>query len=190
MPRRSIALPAAGLLLAFTAACSGELSRSHARALLDEAPSFATPSTYTLREGHVSTGLSRPGPHDDEADAWRALAEQGLLILEDGGEVYRPMGTSYHRYTVTLTETGRAAFEPQAENRWSAPVARKRVVEVTGISRISETLADVEYTWTYEAVTPLGETLLPAIGLTPDALGAPRPGRALLRKFDDGWRAR
>lgn len=177
------------VLVAISAACSSDLTRSSAAALLEEAPAHSKPLVYTLREGTVTPQWSPLEASRNDAKTWTALAREGLIELEDLGRDPTAFGPPFfNRYEIRLTDKGRETFDAGPEGTWSIVVAHKRVQEVTGIVKHIPTVADVEYTWSYELESPLAELCLPGLGTTPEDITRPQKGRAVFRKFDDGWR--
>lgn len=151
-------LVAIAVLVLAATACSSDLTRSRAEDLLAGSPKHARPIVYSLREGRVTPEWSPMEAGRDDVKTWQALARDGYIELEDLGPDSQGFGPPFfNAYSIRVTEKGRSVFRAGEAGTWSVEVATRQVGEVTGIVKHIPTIADVEYTWTYEAVSPLFE---------------------------------
>lgn len=138
----------------------------------------------------------RERPTQSPMPVWRTLESAGLIRLVDTLPPVDPSAT-VPGCVPLLTEMGerrsreqgwqeisRPGFLGVRDHFWIVPMARRQVAEVTGVTEPAEegTKAEALFTWRW-ALLAGGE---PAPGLLPNEGGT---GRAVLQKFDDGWRA-
>lgn len=216
------------VLVMLPAACEGsrELSRSSAAELIRNSGQFREPEAVTLK--------SQPGwalraesadEHEEQATA-RAVEAYADHFAEVA--VLRHLGLVDIRAAVTsrptpghpfwefrvgphLTDEGRreAAPDPAGARREALALARRELIEVTGISATQDGVARVEYTWrlvptgagaafdpTNAAYRSLPEQLQKLV-VRPTSLtgataerryGGTKNSTAVLRRYDDGWR--
>jgi hypothetical protein len=206
--------------------CTGsrELSRSRALALLKDSKDFRSPVSLLLTTHHGS-------PIEAQSLDEPALGAQTRIIeryLKDHPQVavFQYLGLVEVRATVVqtpeadhlwwkfdlqpaLTEKGEELAARERTPGQAVPIARKEVIEVTGITKTSEGSAEAEFTWK-EVPTEMGEVFDPqsaAFRSLPEtlreAITKPRGiiGRDATRKYgeiytatavyqlyDDGWR--
>ena len=211
-------------MLASGCAGSRELSRSRALALLKESKDFRSP---------VSLGLTNDKDSPIEAQSLDepSVTAQARIIeryLKDHPQMamFHHLGLVEVRATVVqtpvadhlwwkfdvmpvLTEKGKALAAREGAPDQSVPISRKEVVEVTGIRKVTEGSAEVEFTWK-EVPTEAGEVFDPqsaAYQSLPAALqdaitklrgmmgrdatrkyGEIYTATASFQLYDDGWR--
>lgn len=214
------------------AACgSKELNRSSAADVLEASDAFKNPVSITLQPQYrQSLALGGVGgqtvPKEEVALKRFFESHPDLAVLNHLGLVefkvtniqYPDSAASPVSVTATLTDAGKSASGDwqQAGDGWTIPIARRELVEVTGLTggEGESKTARVEYTWRWK---PLGigtnfdmtsadyQRLPESVRRSPggasfaDALrgvgtvtffegGKPQKGSAALQKYDDGWR--
>lgn len=223
-----LAIFAAMGLIAFSTACSGsrELTRRHARDLIEGAGDFRRPISVVLpgkrdqptraKATDEAEGEARERAFDEYAHSHTEMAVFSQLGLINFTATLIEGPSPEHewwRFSVepVLTDKGgrEAVEEPAGSGRKGIAIARREVIEVTGLTAPKEGAARAEFTWK-EVPTPAGEAFDPT-GDTYRALpewvrrdlagpasglgkglerkyGVARKGSALLRLYDDGWR--
>jgi|SRR5918911_3904921 hypothetical protein len=215
-----------GILIVLATSCVGskELSRSRALALLKDSKDFRSPAALLLTTDHGSPieALSLDEPASEAQtriiarylkDHPQAAVFHYLGLVEVRATVVQTPEADYlwWKFDVepALTEKGRELAAKEHAPDQSVPIARKEVVEVTGIRKISEGSVEAEFTWK-EDPTEAGEVFDPqsaAYRSLPKTLQEeirqPRGimGRDATRKYgevytatasfqlyDDGWR--
>lgn len=91
-----------------------------------------------------------------------------------------------------LSEKGRGAskewrHDPNQPNIYHVPVAVPQIEEVTGITKESDVLRQVRFSWRIQ-LTPIGEAALPQATRDKYRIEEVQDGTATFRLFDDGWR--
>jgi hypothetical protein len=215
-----------GMLIMLATGCTGsrELSRSRALALLKDSKDFQSPISLLLTKDHDSP-IEAQSLNESASEARARIIER---YFKDHPQVavFRHLGLVEVRATVVqtpeadhlwwkfdvepfLTDKGKElAARERAPDR-ALPIGRKEVIEVTGIRKVGDTGAEVEFTWK-EVPTEAGEVFDPqsdAYQSLPlelqETITKPRGmmGRDVTRKFgevytgaasfqlyDDGWR--
>ena len=163
-------------LLCFTIACSPRdfLSRRLARDLIAGAPPFKTLQIFDLKSGIVSN-------QEFNSPESLVLERRGWII---GTQQKCPPGVQPPPcWEVVLSPAGVEIFKPLmpsgASGMVPVPVARREVVEITGISKAG-TFADVEFTWRWVPVNEVGSALYDSGVRYRTSVG--------FRCYDDGWR--
>ena len=138
----------------------------------------------------------RARPTQSPMPVWATLESAGLVRLVDtlppvdrsatvpaGVPLLTAKGERMAREQA-WQETSRPGFLGVRDHFWIVPMAQRQVAEVTGVTEPAEgsTKAEALFTWRWALLTGGG----PAPGLLPNEGGT---GRAVLQKFDDGWRA-
>lgn len=149
------------------ASCSKQLSRSEALSYLIEHPEITTSTTLRFTEGQLSASEIYDG-------AYGALIRQGLATATIDGADPRAL-----TYTFSLSDGGktRASSWRRDAGAIELPVAGKRIDSITGMVTASESEADVEFTWQWQALFP--HVHVPTGTML---------GNARFRRYDDGWR--
>lgn len=216
------------VLVILPAACVGsrELTRDKAAELIRNDEQFRAPESIALKP---QPGWAQRVQSADEAQG-QATARAVESYTEYFAEVavLRHLGLVDVKVTVTerptpthpfwefrmephLTDEGRkeAAADPASAGRQAIALARKELIEVTGISIPRDGVAQVEYTWrlvpteagaAFDTTTPAYKNLpapLQKLVVRPTSLTRATAERrydgtkrstALLRRYDDGWR--
>lgn len=178
--------------------CGGErdeLSRDAvAEKIAVAGPMADTMRAFIAREGTAPCANHRNHPTTTVMPVWASLEEAGLIQLYDSlpPEIAQ-LGISncFGRLT-SKGEAAAGAWTPDSQHvlmgvyqrGWTAPLARREVVEVTGVSVPAEGGSEAEATfrWRWQMLLPDAK---PAPGLFRVDSGE---GRAALQRFDDGWR--
>jgi len=220
------------LLAALCAAACGskELTRSRAADVLRSSEEFQKPvAVALLPEYRQSLTLIGTGSHTmpREEFALRRFLEShadlatlnhlGLVEFRVGRIEYPDSVSSPVTVTVELTDEGRSASREwqQSGPRWMIPIARRALVEVTGLNGSADSkTARVEYTWKWEPTATgrnfdvssrehgsLPESVRRSFGgasfadvlrdagrVTLFDSSKALKGAATLRLYDDGWR--
>lgn len=138
----------------------------------------------------------RAQPTQSPMPVWATLESAGLIRLVDTLPPVDPSATQPACVPLLTRkgeqaardqrwqETSRPGFLGVRDHHWIVPMAQRRVAEVTGVTVPAEggSTAEALFTWRWTLLT--GGT--PAPGLLPGEGGT---GRAVLTRFDDGWRA-
>lgn len=218
-------------LLCLTACGSKEMTRSRAADLITSSEAFKNPVTITLRpEYHQSLALtgtdSQSIPKEEIAlrrfleshPDLAVLAHVGLVEFKVKGIEYPNSASSPVTVTASLTGEGRTASRgwQQLGEGWAIPIARRELVEVTGLwgGEGDSKKARAEYTWRWNPVgvgtsfdtsnrdyqnlpestrrNPAGTSFADALGgvgrVTFFDGGKTQKGSATLQLYDDGWR--
>jgi len=171
-----------------TGPIKGNLNRSGAARLLNESKRLKETKVLTL---HMNPPTSCESITKD--DPIREMKSLNLVSYQNKnltvGQGMFAMGMK--NCIVELTEEGKRmssgwkftkAINQFDIDKWEIPIAKKSLVEVTGIIGGDKEQAQVEYTWKW-VPNELGEklnNLRPSLEL--------QKGRAAFRKYDDGWR--
>ncbi len=167
-----------GSVLCSALACSPRdfLTRRLAADLIAGSDIFKTPQEFGLRTGVVSNKLYR-------APEYLVLRHHGWITAANvpcPAEV-----TPAPCWQVDLTPLGvdtlrnLVSSKAAASRYFSIPVARRELVEVTGINK-NGNVADVDFQWKW---TPLNE-----VGAALYAGGVEYNSTVSFRHYDDGWR--
>lgn len=219
---RILILVSATLIFLATSCGAGsrELTRGRAAAMIGSSTDFRAPVSFPLKK---ETGLLLRPESDGEIESQaRARAIETYFQANPQMDVLRQIGLMDVRAALRkrpeenygvwsfdvepfLTERGEKAVaaEQVEEAGQSVALARREVVEVTGITKTTDVVAQAQYTWS-EAPTEAGQAFVPG---TPEyerlpaslrqALeqrhqtkdyGKTRQGTAIFQLFDDGWR--
>lgn len=191
--RRAVTLAAAALL-----GCGGErdeLSRDAvAEKIAGAGPMVDTMRAFVAAEGTAPCANHRNHPTTAVMPVWASFEAAGLIQLHDSlpPEIAQ-LGISncFGRLT-SKGEAAAAGWTPDSQHvlmgvyqrGWTAPLARRQVVEVTGVSVPADGGSEAEATfrWRWQMLQP---DTKPVPGLFRVDSGE---GRAALRRFDDGWR--
>lgn len=208
----------------------GDLTRDSARRLIEESERFKAPIVVTLKDQKELP--LRPDSHDEMEQEARARVIAMHLSSNPALAVLRHLGYAEVRATLvrharvpdralpepwvfnlepTLTDKGREAAKSQGlTDDKTVPLARREVVEVTGV-RKEGIRGEAEFTWkavpteagkafdpmsdTFKSLPPeLREALTKSRGIGPFARGATigladlHRTSAVFQKYDDGWR--
>lgn len=215
-------------LAAFYAGCSAsrELTRTRAAALIRDSEEFRHPVSVPLPGEREQPVRALPPGESEEAAGGRALDEYARSHVEVAA--FRQLGLvdlratlvegpspehAWWRFSVepVLTEKGEkeGVGEPGGKGRNGIVIARRELIEVTGLTAPKEGEARSDFTWK-EVPTTAGEAFDPTTdthgglpkwirrGMAGPAsglgkglerkYGVTRKGAALLRLYDDGWR--
>lgn len=225
------------LLIVFALICcacsSKELSRSNAQSMIESSPAFRQAADIQLVDAYyeqMPSGLDKASPDETREQAQqRVLTQQmvwkpqmaaanklGLATLKadfvkEEKAVIQVAAQWYFKLIARATDKGKALWKDYElpETDESLPVARKEVIGITGITKLGETQAAVEFTYKW-IPNELGKTLDPTteefkklpIEIQKDLTGkgsesnqnksfdwsGERRGKALFQKYDDGWR--
>lgn len=211
----------AGLLLLIAQGCAGtgELTRTRAAELIGSSQAFSAPVSLPLKK---ETGWNlRPLSEDEPEAEAQARAAENYYQAYPQMDALRRLGLMDVRATVRerpgenhgvwafdvepfLTEQGKelASGGREDQNAPSVILARRELIEVTGITRDGQT-SQAEYTWK-EVPTAAGRAFVPD---SPEHESLPPPlrqtlrgrnqtkefdkvrrGRAVFQLYDDGWR--
>lgn len=225
--RGLLTAPAIAVLSALTLSCagSGELNRTAAADLIRDSEEFRRPVTVTLL-GKREWPTEARSADEPEGEA-RARAADGYARTIPEVAAFRHLGLldfrarlvegpspahAWWRFELepVLTEKGeQAAAGAGGTRQKEIAVARRELVEATGVTSPQAGAAQAEFTWR-QVPTPAGEVFDPE-GQTFKSLpgwlrqliegppggfgrsavrryGSVGKGRALLRRYDDGWR--
>jgi len=164
--------------LCFTAACSPRdfLTRRLAADLIVASDEFRSPQQFWLRTGIVSN-------KDYSSPEYLVLQRHGWI---SGSNAACPPDISPSPcWDVALTPNGVNIFrdlipnDAAASQYFSVQVARRDLVEVTGISK-SDELAEVDFRWKWTPLNALGSALYNE--------GVEYVSTVGFRHYDDGWR--
>ncbi|MBZ5653950.1 MAG: hypothetical protein LAO56_01590 [Acidobacteriia bacterium] len=178
---RFVRLPKLLLLIAVACsslACSPRdfLTRRLAANLISGSEIFKNPQVFWLRTGIVSN-------RDFNSPDSMVLQHRGWII---GTEKKCPPGVDPPPcWDVVLSPLGVDVFRPLVSDTspgigpMSLRVARRELVNITGISKAG-TFADVEFTWRWVSLNPVGAALYDE--------GVHYRSTVAFRSYDDGWR--
>jgi hypothetical protein len=221
------------ILIVLAMGCSGnmgDLTRDNARKLIEDSERFKAPLVVILKD-QKELPLRPESPDETEQEA-RARVIDMHLSSNPALAVLRRLGYTEVRATLvrharvpdralpepwvfnlelTLTDKGREAAKSQGlTDDKTVPLARREVVEVTGV-RKEGIRGEAEFTWkavpteagqafdltsdTFKSLPPeLREALTKARGIGPFASSATidwadvHKTSAVFQKYDDGWR--
>ena len=166
----------AAVLLCLSVGCSPRdfLSRRLARDLIAGAEVFRAEQLFSLKTGVVSN-------QDFNSPESLVLQWRGWII---GTQQKCPPATAPAPcWDVVLSPAGVGAFKsllPNGANANAAvKVARREVVEITGISKYGS-FADVDFLWHWVPTNEVGNALYDA--------GVRYRSTVSFRRYDDGWR--
>lgn len=206
----------------FIVGCAGtqELTRPRAVEMISGSQVFSAPVSLPLKK-ETSWNLRPSSADESEADA-QAHAVENYYQAYPQMDALRRLGLMDVRATVRerpdenhgvwafdvkpfLTESGKGMASDERENQGtpSVIIARRELIEVTGITKAGDRTAQAEYTWK-EAPTAAGRAFvlggsehegLPAAlrqalherNQTKD-FDKVRRGRAVFQLYDNGWR--
>ena len=159
-------------------ACSPRdyLTRRLATDLISTSNAFRTQQRFTLQTGIVSNqAYVSPETlvleHHGWISATPARCSPGLAPPPCWDVLLTPLGVDTIHPLVPAEQSGRSSLE--------FPVAKRELVEVTGISK-EGSQADVEFTWKWVPLNEVGGALYSADLRYTSTVG--------FRHFDDGWR--
>ena|SRR5579859_2132218 len=170
------------LLFLLAVACSPRdfLTRRLAADLISTSDVFKTPQLFWLKTGIVSNkDFSSPDFLVLQRHGWVVGTEQRcpagvepppcweVLLTPIGVDTIRPL------ITTTLPDRGHETGPIGIQ------VARRELVSISGISKAGN-FADVEFTWRWAALNPVGAALYDS--------GVHFRSTAAFRGYDDGWR--
>ena len=156
------------------------LTRRLAADLISASDTFKEPQLFSLRTGIVSN-------KEFSAPDYMVLQHRGWLI---GSEVKCPAGIDPPPcWDVLLTPIGVETVRPLISSAglgngrdngpMEIPVARRQLVGISGISK-GGNIADVEFTWRWVSINPVGAALYDS--------GVRYLSTVGFRSYDDGWR--
>lgn len=173
---RIAATMTAAVLLCSTIACSPRdfLSRRLARDLIAGAEAFRAEQVFSLKTGVVSNQeFNSPESLVLQRRGWIIGTQQKCPPTISPAPcweiVLSPAGVDTFKSLLPRGATGIAAVK----------VARREVVEITGISK-SGNFADVEFLWHWVPTNEIGNALYDA--------GVRYRSTVSFRRYDDGWR--
>jgi len=165
-----------GLLLLASCSPRDFLTRRLASDLIAASDSFKTPQQFVLQTGIVSN-------KDYSAPEYLVLQHHGWISATDApcpsGTVPPPC------WDVLLTPSGvdtvRVLAPPEGSGKssFAFPVARRELVDVTGISK-QGIAADVDFTWRWVPLNEIGAALYSS--------DLHYKSTVAFRQYDDGWR--
>ena len=171
-----IAAAIMAVLLCSSVGCSPRdfLSRRLARDLIAGAEPFRAAQVFSLKTGVVSNG-------DFNSPESLVLQRRGWIIGTQ--QKCPPTITPAPCWDVVLSPAGVEAFKsllPSGATRFvGIRVARREVVEITGISK-SGNFADVDFLWHWIPTNEVGNALYDS--------GVRYRSTVSFRRYDDGWR--
>ena len=215
-----------------SAACnSNKLTRSSAAGLLESSEAFRKPVAINLLpEYRQSLTLIGEGSRDKPKEEFAlqrfleshadlaALNHLGLVEFKVTGIQYSDSASSPVTVTSALTDKGRSASRQwqQSGGGWTIPVAKRELVEVTGLTggEGESKQARIEYTWKWQPTeagasfdvsgqayqtlpasvrqnlggASFGDMLRSAGQTIPFDSSKTQKGTATLQLYDDGWR--
>ncbi|MCA1633226.1 MAG: hypothetical protein LC785_06040 [Acidobacteria bacterium] len=234
--RRRIARLCWGLLGAVIVTCSAacgsnKLTRSSAATLIESSEAFRKPVTISLLPEYRQTlALIGEGSRDMPKEEFAlhrfleshadlaALSHLGLVEFKVTGIQYPDSASSPVTITSSLTSKGSSAARQwqQSGEGWTIPIAKRELVEVTGLTggEGESKQARVEYTWrwlpteagasfdvsgqAYQSLpasvrqnlggASFGDMLRAAGQRLPFDSSKSQKGEATLQLYDDGWR--
>lgn len=165
-------------LLSMALACSSRdfLTRSLAADLISASPTFRSPQVFWLKTGAVSNReFNSPDSMVLQHHGWivgtQTRCPPGLEPPPCWDIVLSPLGVGVFRPLIPATDPGVGPT--------SVHVARRELVAITGISK-GGNFADVEFTWRWVALNPVGAALYDS--------GVHYHSVVQFRAYDDGWR--
>ena len=153
------------------------LTRRLAADLISASEPFKTPQKLLLVTGVISNkDYAAPERSVLQHRGWissiSAPCSSGLAPSPCWNIVLTPSGVDTVRSIMpSPPDAGTSSF--------SIPAAKRELVEITGISKQSNT-ADVEFTWKWIPLNEIGEAIYPS--------GVNYKSTVSFRKYDDGWR--
>ena len=173
------AVPPLLVMLCSVLACSPRdfLKRRLAADLISASDTFKAPQVFWLKTGIVSNReFNSPDSMVLQHRGWIIGTEQkkcppGMDPPPCWDVVLSPLGVDVFRPLISDTSPGIAPM--------SLHVARRELVNITGISKAG-TFADVEFTWRWVALNPVGAALYDG--------GVHYRSTVGFRSYDDGWR--
>jgi hypothetical protein len=152
------------------------LTRRLAADLISASDPFKTPQRLTLETGVVSNkDYISPERSVLQHRGWIAAASAPCTATVAPPPcwniVLTPSGVEVVRSLLSTEDAEKPSF--------AIPAAKRELVEVTGISKQSNT-ADVEFTWKWIPLNEIGEAIYPS--------GVNYKSTVAFRKYDDGWR--
>jgi len=180
---RFVRLSTAARFLLITLLCSGLacsprdfLTRRLAADLISASETFKAPQVFWLKTGIVSNrDFNSPDSMVLQHRGWIIGTQQkcppGVDPAPCWDVVLSPLGVDVFRPLISDTSPGIAPM--------SLRVAHRELVNITGISKAG-TFADVEFTWRWVALNPVGAALYDGGVYYRSTVG--------FRSYDDGWR--
>lgn len=173
---RTTKILALALCLCAALACSPRdfLTRRLAADLISGSEIFKAPQIFWLKTGPVSN-------KDFNAPEALVLQRRGWII---GTETKCPPGLEPPPcWDVVLSPLGVGTFRPligpDAGNLVAVRVARRELIDITGISK-SGNAAEIEFTWRWNPINEVGSAL--------NDRGVRYRSTVAFRSYDDGWR--
>lgn len=159
------------------AGCSPQdfLTRRLARDLIAGSQTFSAPQQFWMRLGVISN-------KDFTSPEYIVLQQHGWI---SGSNAPCTPTVAPPCWNVVLTPVGVDTFRdllPNAgtpSNYFSIPAARRKLVQVTGISK-NGNLADVDFTWEWSPLNEVGAALYAGNGQFTSTV--------TMKDYDDGWR--
>lgn len=192
-----LGLCATNVLGACTGAADGALTREvAAQKIAAGAPLQDTVRAEVWRNAGNVCRHFRAHPTQSPAPVWLTLESAGLIRLVDTLPPVDPSATAPACVPLLTPkgerlsreqrwqEVSRPGFLGVRDHYWIVPLAQRRVTEVTVVTAPPEGSAKAEALFSWRWTLLSGGT--PASGLLPSDGGT---GRAVLTRFDDGWRA-
>jgi len=152
------------------------LTRRLAADLISTSDAFKAPQTFWLTTGVVSNkDFNSPESMVLQRRGWIIGSEEkcpaGVEPAPCWEVVLSPLGVDTIRPLIASGSTGKGAIAIQA--------ARRELVSITGISKAGN-FADVEFTWHWVSLNPVGAALYDS--------GVHYRSTVGFRGYDDGWR--
>src|SRR6266536_193803 len=165
-------------LLCASPACSRRdfLTRRLAADLISASETFKTPQVFWLKTGLVSNrDFNSPDSMVLQRRGWIIATQQtcppGVEPPPCWDVLLSPLGVDVFRPLVSDTSPGIGPLPLH--------VARRQLVDITGIGKAG-TFADVDFTWRWVALNPVGAAL--------NDEGVRYRSTVGFRSYDDGWR--
>ena len=225
------------LLIVFgliSCACSSkDLSRSTAQSMIEASPAYKEAANISLADSfheQMPNGLDKASPDESREQAQQRVLERELqwqpqmaaanklglvnltadFVKEEKAFIQTPTQWVF-KVTARANDKGKALWKDYKlpETDESLPIARKEIIEITGITKLGENQATADFTYKW-IPNELGKMLDPTTeefkklpaemqkGLTGKGSesnqnksfdwSGERHGKALFQKYDDGWR--
>jgi len=174
--RKKLVVPIVGVLLFTSCSPRDYLTRRLAADLIAASEPFKQTQQYVLQTGVVSN-------QDYSAPEYVVLQHHGWISATTAQ--CRPNVTPAPCWDVVLTPSGVEAIRPLvsadqgARATLTLPVARRKLLAVTGISRLG-TSANVDFTWRWGPLNEIGAALYSG--------DLRYRSTVAFREYDDGWR--
>lgn len=173
--RNGFVIALISVLLATACSPRDFLTRRLAADLVSATDQFKSAQQYVLQTGIISN-------KDYVSPEYLVLQHHGWITAT--AAACTPGLTPPPCWDVVLTPSGveavrTAASDQSAQSSVSIPVARRQLVEITGIAKDGHS-ADVEFTWKWIPLNEIGDALYSADMRYKSTVG--------FRDYDDGWR--